>query len=50
MNEQAERIALGLTEARAETLSLFDLAEESELHRSPGFDSNLFYVGFSIFR
>lgn len=37
MNEQAERIALELTEARAETLRLFDLAEERELHRSPGF-------------
>ena len=35
MNEQAERIALELTEARAETLRLFDLAEESVLHRSP---------------
>jgi gamma-glutamyl hercynylcysteine S-oxide synthase len=37
MNEQAERIALELTEARAETLRIFDLAAESELHRSPGF-------------
>jgi iron(II)-dependent oxidoreductase len=37
MNEQAERIALELTELRAGTLRLFDLAEESELHRSPGF-------------
>jgi iron(II)-dependent oxidoreductase len=37
MHEQAERIALELTEARAETLRLFDLAEESVLHRSPGF-------------
>src|ERR1044072_2559972 len=37
MNEQAEQIALGLTEARAETLRIFDLAAESELHRSPGF-------------
>ena len=37
MNEQAEQIALELTEARAETLRIFDLAEESELHRSPGF-------------
>src|SRR5919199_935379 len=37
MHEQAERIALELTEARAGTLRLFDLAEESELHRSPGF-------------
>src|SRR5215218_1194269 len=37
MNEQAEQIALELTEARAETLRIFDLAEEAELHRSPGF-------------
>jgi iron(II)-dependent oxidoreductase len=37
MNELAEQIALGLTEARAETLRIFDLAEEQELHRSPGF-------------
>jgi gamma-glutamyl hercynylcysteine S-oxide synthase len=37
MNEQAEQIALEMTEARAETLRIFDLAEESELHRSPGF-------------
>src|SRR5215212_4643414 len=37
MNEQAERIALELTDARAETLRLFDLAEESGLHLSPGF-------------
>jgi iron(II)-dependent oxidoreductase len=37
MHEQAERIALELTEARAETLRIFDLAEESVLHRSPGF-------------
>ncbi len=37
MNEQAERIAVELTEARAGTLRLFDVAEESELHRSPGF-------------
>ncbi|HEX8290138.1 MAG TPA: SUMF1/EgtB/PvdO family nonheme iron enzyme [Pyrinomonadaceae bacterium] len=37
MNEQAERIALELEEARAETLRIFDLAEESVLHRSPGF-------------
>ncbi|HWS85682.1 MAG TPA: SUMF1/EgtB/PvdO family nonheme iron enzyme [Pyrinomonadaceae bacterium] len=37
MNEQAERIALELNEARAGTLRLFDLAEESELHRSPGY-------------
>jgi iron(II)-dependent oxidoreductase len=37
MNEQAERIARELTEARAETLRLFDIADESGLHRSPGF-------------
>ncbi|MBV8856172.1 MAG: ergothioneine biosynthesis protein EgtB [Acidobacteria bacterium] len=37
MHEQAEQIALELTEARAGTLRLFDLADESELHRSPGF-------------
>lgn len=37
MNEQAEQIALELTGARAETLRIFDLAEERELHRSPGF-------------
>jgi gamma-glutamyl hercynylcysteine S-oxide synthase len=37
MHEQAEQIALELTAARAETLRLFDLAEDRELHRSPGF-------------
>ncbi len=37
MNEQAAEIALMLEEARADTLRLFDLADESELHRSPGF-------------
>jgi iron(II)-dependent oxidoreductase len=37
MHEQAEQIALELTEARAGTLRIFDLAEESELRRSPGF-------------
>src|SRR5215212_5564413 len=37
MNEQAEQIARELTEARAGTLRIFDLAEESELHQSPGF-------------
>src|SRR5215210_548918 len=37
MHEQAEQIALELTEARAGTLRLFDLAEESVLRRSPGF-------------
>ncbi|MDT5270420.1 MAG: gamma-glutamyl hercynylcysteine S-oxide synthase [Acidobacteriota bacterium] len=37
MNEQAQQIALELTEARAGTLRIFDLAEEHELHRSPAF-------------
>jgi iron(II)-dependent oxidoreductase len=37
MNEQAEPIARGLSEAREGTLRIFDLAEESVLHRSPGF-------------
>ena len=37
MNEHAEQIALMLEETRAETLRLFDLAPEAELHRSPGF-------------
>jgi iron(II)-dependent oxidoreductase len=36
MNEQAEQIAREMTEARAGTLRIFDLAEESELHQSPG--------------
>ena len=37
MNEQAEQIASMLEEARADTLRIFDLADEAELHRSPGF-------------
>ena len=37
MNEQAEQIALELTQGRAATLRLFDVADEPELHRSPGF-------------
>src|SRR5437660_4813079 len=37
MNEQAEQIALTLTDARADTLRLFDLAEERDLRESPGF-------------
>jgi iron(II)-dependent oxidoreductase len=37
MNEQAEQIASSLEAARADTLRIFDLAEESELQRSPGF-------------
>jgi iron(II)-dependent oxidoreductase len=37
MNEQAEQIALRLTEARADTLRLFDVAEERDLRESPGF-------------
>jgi iron(II)-dependent oxidoreductase len=37
MNEQAERIALMMAETRAETLRLFDLCEERDLHLSPGF-------------
>ncbi|MDT7778940.1 MAG: gamma-glutamyl hercynylcysteine S-oxide synthase [Acidobacteriota bacterium] len=37
MNEQAEQIALMMTETRAETLRLFDLADERGLHESPGF-------------
>src|SRR5689334_7306699 len=37
MNERAEQIALELTDARADTLRLFDLSEERELHASPGF-------------
>ncbi|MET0622877.1 MAG: SUMF1/EgtB/PvdO family nonheme iron enzyme [Pyrinomonadaceae bacterium] len=37
MNEQAEQIASLLEEARADTLRIFDLADEAELHRSPGF-------------
>src|SRR5438270_11076034 len=37
MDERAEQIAVMLTDARAETLRLFDLARESDLHESPGF-------------
>jgi len=37
MNEQAEQLAQMFDETRATTLSLFDLAGEAELHRSPGF-------------
>jgi gamma-glutamyl hercynylcysteine S-oxide synthase len=37
MNEQAEQIARMMTEARAETLRVFDLADEHALHQSPGF-------------
>jgi iron(II)-dependent oxidoreductase len=37
MNEQAGQIASLLEEARADTLRIFDLADEAELHRSPGF-------------
>lgn len=36
MNEEAEQIALMLTEARAATLRLFDLAGERDLRESPG--------------
>jgi gamma-glutamyl hercynylcysteine S-oxide synthase len=37
MNEQAEQIALMLTNARDATLRLFDLAAERDLRESPGF-------------
>jgi iron(II)-dependent oxidoreductase len=37
MNERAEQIALMLTDARAETLRIFDLARESDLREGPGF-------------
>ncbi len=37
MDERAEQFALGLTQARAQTLRLFDLAEERDLRESPGF-------------
>ncbi|HEX3560703.1 MAG TPA: SUMF1/EgtB/PvdO family nonheme iron enzyme [Pyrinomonadaceae bacterium] len=37
MNGQAEQIALTLTDARAATLRLFDLAAEGDLRESPGF-------------
>ncbi|HEX8176378.1 MAG TPA: ergothioneine biosynthesis protein EgtB [Pyrinomonadaceae bacterium] len=35
--EKAEEIRRLMTEARAQTLELFDLARENELHESPGF-------------
>src|SRR5882672_10968857 len=37
MNERASGIAEEMTKARANTLALFDIANESELHESPGF-------------
>src|SRR5579885_143717 len=37
MDERAEQIALMLTDARADTLRLFDLAPERDLRESPGF-------------
>jgi iron(II)-dependent oxidoreductase len=37
MNRQAEQLARMFDEARADTLRIFDLADESELHQSPGF-------------
>ncbi|HEX8502388.1 MAG TPA: SUMF1/EgtB/PvdO family nonheme iron enzyme [Pyrinomonadaceae bacterium] len=37
MDERAEQIARAMDETRARTLRIFDLAEEAELHRSPGF-------------
>jgi iron(II)-dependent oxidoreductase len=37
MNEQAEQIARMMTETRAGTLRIFDLADERELRQSPGF-------------
>jgi gamma-glutamyl hercynylcysteine S-oxide synthase len=37
MDERAEQFALGMTEARADTLRLFDLADERDLRESPGF-------------
>jgi gamma-glutamyl hercynylcysteine S-oxide synthase len=37
MDERAEQIALALTRARADTLRLFDMAEERDLRESPGF-------------
>jgi gamma-glutamyl hercynylcysteine S-oxide synthase len=37
MDERAEQFALSLTQARAQTLRLFDLAEERDLRESPGF-------------
>src|SRR5215204_893199 len=37
MNRQAEQLARMMDETRAATLRLFDLTDEAELHRSPGF-------------
>ena len=37
MKEQAETFARALEETRAETLRLFDLCDERDLHESPGF-------------
>src|SRR5829696_3897026 len=37
MNEQSEQLARSFEETRAATLRIFDLADESELHQSPGF-------------
>jgi iron(II)-dependent oxidoreductase len=37
MNEMAAEIAELMTEARADTLAIFDLAREEDLHVSPGF-------------
>ena len=37
MNQQAEHLARMFDETRADTLRLFDLADERELHQSPGF-------------
>ena len=37
VNQQAEEIAALMTEARARTLELFNLAREEDLHESPGF-------------
>jgi iron(II)-dependent oxidoreductase len=37
MNQQAEQIARMMEEARADTLRLFDLADEAALQQSPGF-------------
>ncbi|HLM56616.1 MAG TPA: SUMF1/EgtB/PvdO family nonheme iron enzyme [Pyrinomonadaceae bacterium] len=37
MDERAELFARELTGARADTLNLFDLAREDDLHESPGF-------------
>src|SRR5882757_5757436 len=37
MNERASGIAEEMTKARANTLALFDIANETDLHESPGF-------------